>query len=60
MLFLNHKPQLYSLGYELDCHPNAFGELKKSSWLLGLAAQLRQRMLEDGYFYLPRFLNPRL
>lgn len=60
MLFLNQKPKLYSLGYELDCHPNAFGELRNSSWLLGLAAQLRQRMLEDGYLYLPGFLNPRL
>jgi hypothetical protein len=60
MLFLNQKSKLYSLGYELDCHPNAFGELSNSSWLLGSATQLRQRMLVDGYLYLPGFLNPHL
>ncbi|MGB5960440.1 MAG: phytanoyl-CoA dioxygenase family protein [Coleofasciculaceae cyanobacterium] len=60
MLFLSSKPQLYSLGYQLNCHPNALGELRDSSGLLGLAAQLRQRMFEDGYLYLSGFLNPQM
>ncbi len=58
MLFLNQRNGLYSLSHELDCHSNAFGHLKDSSQLRGLPKQLRQRMLEDGYLYLPAFFNP--
>ena len=60
MVFSNQKTKIYSLGYQLDCHPNAFGELRNSSYLLGLAVQLRQRMQEDGYLYLPGFLNSQI
>jgi Phytanoyl-CoA dioxygenase (PhyH) len=57
MLFFNQKLKLYSLGYELDFHPNAFGYLKDSSELIGIAEELRRRMFEDGYLYLPEFFN---
>lgn len=58
MLFFNHKLKLYSLGYELDCHPNTFGYLRDSSGLIGIVDELRKRMFEDGYLYLPSFFNP--
>lgn len=58
MLFFNQKRKLYSLGYELDCHANAFGYLKDSSEFLGITEALHRRMIEDGYLYLPGFLNP--
>ncbi|HEY9905023.1 MAG TPA: phytanoyl-CoA dioxygenase family protein [Candidatus Sericytochromatia bacterium] len=81
MISLNQKTGLCSLGYELDCHPNAFGHLKNSSDLyqvslkdttplqandtsklnlqsLEIFDELRRRMLEDGYLYLPGLLNP--
>jgi len=48
---------LTSLGHELDRSPHAFGPLKKSSDILHQSDALRQRMEEDGYLYLPGFLN---
>ena len=56
MLLLNQKKRLYSLGYELDL--KAFGRLRDSSELVGIPDELRRRMLEDGYLYLPGLLNP--
>jgi hypothetical protein len=58
MLFLNQKRELYSSGYQLDSHPDTFGSLRDSSTLLSTPDELRRRMMEDGYLYLPALLNP--
>ena len=42
-------------GHELD--PKEFGSLADSSHLLGNPAQLRQKVLDDGYLYLPGFFR---
>ncbi len=57
MLISNAKTVLTSLGYELDCHSNAFGCLRDSSDLLSQPDELRLRMQEDGYLYLKALLN---
>jgi hypothetical protein len=57
MLIGHAKTVLTSLGYELDCRPEAFGCLRDSSDLLCQPDELRLRMQEDGYLYLKSFLN---
>jgi phytanoyl-CoA dioxygenase PhyH len=44
-----------SRGYALD--PTEFGEFADSSHLLGDVTRLRQRILDDGYLYLPGFFK---
>ena len=48
---------LTSFGQKLDVSPQAFGELRRSGDIAHDAAQLRDRMAEDGYLYLPGFLD---
>lgn len=42
---------------ELDTAPHAFGELRRSLDILDDGAALRDRMREDGYLYLPGYLD---
>ncbi len=42
---------------ELDLSPEAFGELRRSVDIMDDGAALRERMREDGYLYLPGYLN---
>jgi len=50
-------PRLTAMGLELDLSPANFGELQSSIDLLHDASGLRARMSEDGYLYLPGYLN---
>ncbi len=50
-------PCLTALGHELDTSSEAFGELESAMHLIDDAAALRQRMREDGYVFLPGYLN---
>ena len=49
--------KLTSHGHEIDTSPDRFGELRDSSALAGDAAALRARMGEDGYLFLPGYLD---
>jgi ectoine hydroxylase-related dioxygenase (phytanoyl-CoA dioxygenase family) len=42
---------------ELDLSPDAFGELRASMDIVDDGAALRDRMREDGYLYLPGYLD---
>lgn len=44
-------------GIPLDTSADAFGELRSSIDILDNVPSLRQRMLEDGYLYLPGYLD---
>jgi hypothetical protein len=46
-----------SSGHELDVSPEAFGELRSSIDLIDNIAALRNRISEDGYLYLPGYLD---
>jgi len=46
---------LTSRGFALDKSLDSFGELRRSSDVLGDTEELRRRRLEDGYLYLPGF-----
>src|SRR5919108_2235704 len=48
---------LTSSGKELDTSPERFGELRSSAHLAGDMEALRERMREDGYVYLPGYLD---
>ncbi len=50
-------PLLKARGLELNTAPEAFGWLRDSSAIAEDAEQLQQRMAEDGYLYLPGYLN---
>ncbi|RYG47724.1 phytanoyl-CoA dioxygenase [bacterium] len=50
-------PRLTAGGVEIDTSPERFGWLRDSNDALGEVAELRRRMEEDGYLYLPGFLN---
>jgi hypothetical protein len=50
-------PRLTALGQELDTSSECFGELQSSRDILGDAAALRARMQEEGYLYLPGYLE---
>jgi hypothetical protein len=49
--------RLTSGGIDLDTSPESFGWLRESNDLLGDYEALRSRMAEDGYLYLPGFLD---
>jgi len=48
---------LTSGGHALDLSPGSFGWLRSSADAAGDPAELRRRMEEDGYLYLPGFLD---
>lgn len=50
-------PRLTTLGLELDTSPACFGALRSSEHLANDVAGLRERMQEDGYLYLPGYLD---
>lgn len=50
-------PRLSSYDQELDTSPEAFGWLRDSSDAAEDAEELRIRMAEDGYVFLPGYLN---
>lgn len=50
-------PKLVSSLHEIDTSPARFGELRISTDILDDADALRQRMLEDGYLFLPGYLD---
>ena len=49
--------ELTSFGHALDLSPQSFGELRRSNDIAHDATQLRARMAEDGYLYLPGLLD---
>jgi hypothetical protein len=50
-------PQLYSYGHELDMADDKAGWLRESTDAADDVAELRRRFLEDGYLYLPGYLD---
>lgn len=50
-------PQLVAQRHELDPAPEALGALRSSADIADDAQQLRQRMADDGYLFLPGFLE---
>lgn len=50
-------PRLTALKQELSTAPEAFGELESALHLLDDAGALRRKMEEDGYLFLPGYLN---
>ena len=50
-------PLLRSRGLELETTPDTFGWLRESATVAEDADALRERMAEDGYLYLPGYLN---
>jgi len=48
---------LVAQGRRLDTSPDAFGELRSSAGVVGNVGELRARLLDDGYLYLPGFLD---
>jgi hypothetical protein len=50
-------PRLFSYDQELDLSPEAFGWLRDSSDVADDAEQLQARMAQDGYVFLPGYLN---
>lgn len=50
-------PRLTASGHELDLSPECFGELRSSIDIVDDSAALSQRMEEDGYLFLPGYLN---
>ena len=51
---------LFSVKHELDLSPDAFGELRSSADCLGNTGELRRRLADDGYLYVPGFFDPKL
>nr|WP_238345480.1 phytanoyl-CoA dioxygenase family protein [Actinopolymorpha cephalotaxi] len=47
-----------SRGRELDPAPTSLGQLRDSTDVLGDPVALRERMIEDGYLFLPGFFDP--
>ncbi|MHB8636184.1 MAG: phytanoyl-CoA dioxygenase family protein [Fimbriimonadaceae bacterium] len=54
---MNTIGELYSGGLRLDTSAKAFGELRSSNDVRGDGPALRERVAEDGYLYLPGFLD---
>ncbi len=54
---MNLTQPITCLGEELDTAKDCFGWLQPSTNLLGDAAALKQRLDEDGYLYLPGYLD---
>jgi hypothetical protein len=50
-------PKLTSQGVQLDTSPESFGPLRSSMDALEDTEALRHRMTEDGYLYLPGYLD---
>ena len=50
-------PQLSAKGFPVDTSEEAFGELRSSIDISGDIEMLRERIQEDGYLYLPGFLD---
>lgn len=50
-------PRLISSGHELETSPDTFGELRSSIDIVNDIEALRQRMADDGYLYLPGYLD---
>jgi len=50
-------PRLSSIGRILDTSPSHFGTLRSSAAIGDDFAALRQRMVEDGYLYIPGYLD---
>ena len=50
-------PRLTARGYEIDTSPEHFGEMRPSTEIVDDADALRGRMIEDGYLYLPGYLD---
>ncbi|MEQ7006688.1 phytanoyl-CoA dioxygenase family protein [Actinopolymorpha sp. B17G11] len=50
-------PRLVAQHHELDPAPEALGELRSSAAVADDPHQLRQRMADDGYLFLPGFLG---
>jgi len=50
-------PRLTASGHELDTAPEHFGELRSSIDLIDDVSSLKQRLAEDGYLYLPGYLD---
>jgi hypothetical protein len=48
---------LTSFGHALNLSPQAFGELRQSNDVAHDSSLVRERMAEDGYLYLPGFLD---
>jgi hypothetical protein len=49
--------ELYSGGLRLDTSDSAFGELRSSRDCIGDGARLRERAAQDGYVFIPGFLD---
>jgi hypothetical protein len=50
-------PQLYSFGHELDMDDDKVGLLRESTDVADDAEELRRRFANDGYLYLPGYLD---
>ena len=50
-------PQIFAKGYELNVPEGTFGELRRSDEVQTDMAALRQRFAEDGYLFIPGFLE---
>jgi hypothetical protein len=53
-------PKLISQGFELDASDESFGLLRNSMDVIEDTGVLRERMAEDGYLYLPGYLDREL
>ncbi len=54
---MNIPEKLYARGHELDLSDSAFGELRKSDDIAEDFDRLRLRFEEDGYLYIPGYLD---
>lgn len=50
-------PTVYSCGRPLDMSDKRFGQLRRSDDAIGNPEELQRRALEDGYLFLPGFLD---
>jgi hypothetical protein len=50
-------PRIFAKGYELDLSAGSFGELRRSDDAKADPDELRRRLTEDGYLYVPGFLD---
>ncbi len=57
MSFPTTLPQLYSYGHELEMDEDKVGVLRDSSDAADDFAELRRRFAEDGYLYMPGYLD---
>lgn len=53
----SYLPKLTACGRPIDTSPECFGELRSSTELLDEPVALQERMEEDGYLYLPDYLD---